>query len=158
VARQVWWDIPNGMMAQSWICTKHKTRAEPACKFHGRVVAAHVGADPGALSACLPDSGLLVLLPQYESYPLLPSHPGCASPSCCEEKILQSFLWEHPSRLPFWFFFFGIDGWVIPRTGTSERIALAHRVDTRPDCAWWGNVCSCFLKDVALGGTRNGIL
>ena len=105
MARQVWWGIPNGMMTQSWICTKHKTRAEPECKFHGRVSVTHVETIPVTLSACLPDSGLLVLLPQYESYPLLPSHPGCASPSCCEEKILQSFLREHPSRLPFWFFF-----------------------------------------------------
>jgi hypothetical protein len=52
----------------------------------------------------------------------------------------------------------GIDGGVRPRTGTSERISLAHRADTRPDYVWWGNVCSCLLKDVTLGGVRSGIL
>ncbi len=33
----------------------------------------------------------------------------------------------------------GIDGRVIPRTGTSDRIVLTHCADTRPGSAWWGN-------------------
>jgi hypothetical protein len=31
------------------------------------------------------------------------------------------------------------------RTGASERIALSHRAGTRPDCVWWGSVCSCLF-------------
>jgi hypothetical protein len=32
-------------------------------------------------------------------------------------------------------------GGLVPGTGVSERVALTHRTDTRPDCVWWGNVC-----------------
>ena len=37
----------------------------------------------------------------------------------------------------------GLDGWVSPRTGTSEWIVLDRCVDTRHGCAWCGNVSSC---------------
>jgi hypothetical protein len=39
-----------------------------------------------------------------------------------------------------------------PRTGSSERIVLAHCTGTRPHCAWWGNGApACF--EMALGGS-----
>ncbi len=52
----------------------------------------------------------------------------------------------------------GIDGGVNPRTGVSGRIALAHRADTRPDCAWWGNVAPACFEGCVSWWTRSGIL
>jgi hypothetical protein len=47
----------------------------------------------------------------------------------------------------------GIDEWVSPRTGASERIVLVHCTGTRRGCAWWGNVLLLLvLKNLALGG------
>jgi hypothetical protein len=44
----------------------------------------------------------------------------------------------------------GIDGRVSPRTGASERVVLVHRTGTRPDRAWWGNVCTCLFRRMCL--------
>jgi hypothetical protein len=44
----------------------------------------------------------------------------------------------------------GIDGWVSPRTGASERIVLVHCTGTRRGCAWWGNALLLLvLKNLA---------
>jgi hypothetical protein len=49
----------------------------------------------------------------------------------------------------------GIDGRVIPRTGTSEWIVLSHFTDTRRGCTWCGNTFLLFvLLNLTVGLNR----